>query len=85
MFKALKLIFRVHREPKAIITSLYPPLLRVMTNLETLGIFQGLHLIDKEAILENVRTDLKDLEGRLPEKVKAEVLDLCRRITVQTN
>jgi|JI6StandDraft_1071083.scaffolds.fasta_scaffold03922_13 hypothetical protein len=74
MFKAIKLMLKVHRKPNAIITSGYPPLLPVMRNLNKLGIFQGLHLIDRESVLEDVKFDLKEIGDRLSETVKTEVL-----------
>jgi len=71
MFKAIKMILRVHPEVKALITSLYPPLLRVIRNLQELGIFKGLHLIDRESVLEDVKRDLDEIGDKLPESIRA--------------
>jgi hypothetical protein len=81
LFQVFKFFFKLQqKKPAAIITSWHPSAMRTMDILSEIYTYKGVHLLDRECVLDDISSNFE-----YDEKVKQEIIRLSSKVIKEGN
>jgi hypothetical protein len=81
LFRVFKFFFKMHqKKPAAIITSGHPSAMRAMDILSEVSTYKGVHLMDRECVLDDISSNFD-----YDEKVKKEIIRISSKVIKEGN